>query len=1213
MRFRIISCLFFISALSSCQFFHQTLFEQLPANETGIAFANRITENDTMNILDFEYVYNGGGVGLGDFNNDGLQDVFFSGNQVSNRLYLNKGAMKFEDITQKAGIGNNGKWCSGVSVVDINNDGFLDVYVCATASKVAQKRENLLFVNQGVKNGVPIFKEMAKEYGVADDGHSTNSAFFDYDNDGDLDLYVLTNTIEKYPNAYRIKVRDGSSATTDRLYRNDYNADFKHGVFTNVSKEAGILIEGYGLGLNICDINRDGWKDIYVTNDYLTDDLLYINNQNGTFTDQAARYFKHTSNSAMGNDVVDMNNDGLADIIAVDMQPRDNVRKKTLGGPNNYQTYLNNDQYGYTYQYVRNTLQLNQGFVPSADPRKAEVKFSDIGLYANVAETDWSWTPSAVDFDNDGLRDLIVTNGFPRDVTDRDFMSFRMQSGTIASKEFTLGQLPVIKISNYAFRNKTENGNVIFEDVTKDWGMNIPSFSNGAVYGDLDNDGDLDYVVNNINDSAFVFKNNLREQKPDESNFLRIKFKGNLQNTNGLGAIVEIKYQTADTKTPTVQLYEHSPFRGYLSTVEAFAHFGLGKTATVDEVKISWPNGKQQTLKNVKSNQVLLVDMSHAKENTFIAKPSNVPKFVDITDSMRINYVHQENEFIDFNAQKLLPHKFSQYAPGVAVGDVNGDGLDDVFVGGSVQRKGVFFLQNQKGFQRADLLPETDTLKKEAEDMGLLLFDADGDGDNDLYVASGGVERPANHVSYQDRLYLNDGKGHFSLDSQALPPETVSGSCVKAADYDHDGDLDLFVGGRVEPGAYPKPVSSRILRNESPPAPRGGVKSPPVPGGGVNKKPPLGAGGLFTDVTAQIAPQLQNIGLICDALWTDTDNDGWPDLMLAGELMPLAVLKNDNGKKMTLVEVGLTSQVGFWNSLTAGDFDNDGDIDYVAGNVGPNGLLHANDQEPITVYAKDFNNDGLYDAIPMVYFPDQKGERKLVPFHGRDDVMKQFIQTRARFLLYHDFANATPTTLFKPEELKDALILKANELRSVYVENLGKNQFALRPLPMAAQLSCVFGMTTADTDNDGNLDVIMVGNDFGNELTAGRYDAFNGLVLKGDGKGNFVSENYAQTGFLVSGNAKGLATLRDVRGNELLVATQNRGTLRLFKPKASLKAVKLSSRDAYATIYFKNGKTRREEFYFGHSFLSQSGRWLSVGKDVKRVEVIETNGKKRIL
>jgi len=1167
-----------IAALSSCHFFHKTLFEQLPASKTGIAFVNRITENDTMNILDFEYIYNGGGVGLGDFNNDGLQDVFFSGNQVSNRLYLNKGNLQFEDVSQKAGINNGGKWCSGVSVVDINNDGLLDVYVNATVSKVAQKRENLLFVNQGVKNNVPVFKEMAKEYGVADDGHSTSSAFFDYDNDGDLDLYVLTNTIEQYPNAYRVKVADGSSATTDRLYRNDYNADLQHGVFTNVSKEAGILIEGYGLGLNICDINRDGWKDIYVTNDYLTDDLLYINNQDGTFNDQAARYFKHTSNSAMGNDVADINNDGLADVVAVDMQPRDNLRKKTLGGPNNYQMYLNNDQYAYTYQYVRNTLQLNQGEqIAGHTPI-----FSDIGLYANVAETDWSWTPSVVDFNNDGLRDLIITNGFPRDVTDRDFMSFRMQSGSVASKEYTLGELPVIKISNYAFKNKTENGNVVFEDATKDWGMAIPSFSNGAAYGDLDNDGDLEYVVNNINDSAFVFKNNLHEQNPDESNFLRLKFKGNAQNVNGLGAIVEIKYQMPDSKTTTTQLYEHSPFRGYLSTVEAAGHFGLGKTTTVAEVKIQWQNGKQQTIKNVKANQVLVVDMKNAKENIPSKAPQSV-QLLDVTDSMRMNYVHQENEFIDFNVQKLLPHKFSQYAPGVAVGDVNGDGYDDVYVGGSVQRKGVFFLQNSTGFQRADLLPQTDTLKKEAEDMGLLIFDADNDGDNDLYVASGGVERPAGHISYQDRLYLNDGKGRFALANQALPPETVSNSCVKAADYDHDGDLDLFVGGRVEPGAYPKPVSSMILRNDK---------------------------GKFVNVTTQIAPELQHIGLICDALWTDTDNDTWPDLLLAGELMPIILLKNTNGK-LQIVNAGLKDKIGFWNSLTAGDFDNDGDIDYVAGNVGPNGLLRANDQEPVTVYAKDFNNDGLYDAIPMVYFANEKGERKAVPFHGRDDLIKQFIQIRARFQLYADFARATPENMFKPEELKDALVLKVNWLSSSYLENLGNNQFSIRALPMAAQLSSVFGMTAADTDQDGNLDLLLVGNDFGNELTAGRYDAFNGLILKGDGKGNFSPQNCAQTGFFVPGNAKGLATLRDVLGNELFVATQNRGPLRLFKSKSRPKAMRLTPRDAYATLYLKNGKTRREEFYFGHSFLSQSGRWVSLDKAVKRVEITEINGRKR--
>ena len=621
-RFHLFALITFTGWLGmACNPSSKPLFTRLPADQTGVTFANRIIENDSFSIVHVEYIYNGGGVALGDFNNDGKTDVFFTGNQAQNRLYLNqtlpgRSDLKFTDITQTAGVSGAGKWCSGAALVDINNDGLLDIYVGATLNKSAQARENLLYVNQGLKNNidglpVPTFREMAKEYGIADDSHTTNAAFFDYDNDGDLDLYVLTDRIDEYPNVYRVKKNDGSSLNTDRLFRNDFDAKLGHPVFTNVSKQAGILHDGYGLGLNITDINRDGWKDVLVTNDYLSDDLLYINNHNGTFSEQAGQYFKHTSNTAMGNDVSDINNDGLMDIVAVDMMPRDNYRKKMLLGANNYQNYLNNEEYKYSYQVIRNTMQLNQG----PRPHSTAPAFSEISLLADVAETDWSWAPSVVDFDNDGYRDLLITNGFPKDVTDRDFMTFRAESGRVAGDAYTLAQIPVVKISNYAFRN---NGNLTFQDVTKDWGINTPSFSNGAAYGDLDNDGDLDYVVNNINDSAFVYRNNLMDNKPGKTSYLRIKFNGTAQNTMGIGAFVELHYRDADGKT-TQQVYEHSPYRGYLSTVEPVAHFGLGDLKTVDEVRIIWPglNGKparQQTLRNVAVNQVLTVRANDALE-----------------------------------------------------------------------------------------------------------------------------------------------------------------------------------------------------------------------------------------------------------------------------------------------------------------------------------------------------------------------------------------------------------------------------------------------------------------------------------------------------------------------------------------------------------------------------------------------------------------------
>jgi len=695
----------------SCKQEKRTLFTLLDPGSTSIKFSNRIFENDSVNIIDNEYVYNGGGVAIGDFNNDGLQDVYFTGNMVSNKLYLNKGEMHFNDVTSVSGATGEGRWCSGVALVDINNDNLLDIYVCATFKNDPVARTNMLYVNQGAnREGIPSFKEMATDYGIADTTQSTNAVFFDYDRDGDLDLYVLVDRLEPdhYPNKYKFTITDGSSPGTGRLYRNDWSDSLKHPVYSNVSKQAGILTEGYGLGVHIADINQDGWPDIYVTNDYISNDLLYINNKNGTFTDRAAEYLKHTSFSAMGNDIADINNDGLQDIIALDMLPEDNYRKKMMLNPNNYSFYINTREYKYQYQYVRNTMQLNMGFRPGADSVKHPV-FGDIAFYSGLSSTDWSWAPLVADFDNDGFRDVIITNGFPRDVTDHDFIAYRTNTKNYAPKEMLLEQIPAIKLRNYAFHN---NGDLTFSNVTDDWGIELPTFSNGAAYADLDNDGDLDYIVNNINDSAHVYKNNLEMNKGTGSHYLRIRLKNEKGNEEGLGTFVEIEYGEGKK-----QVHEQTPYRGYLSTMEPFIHFGLGKDSVVKNIKVTWPDGKIQSLNDIKANQILTIEKAN---NLSFASASNnnaQPLLRDVTSTFGISYLHPERDYIDFSVQKLLPHKFSQYGPAIAVGDINGDQLEDFFVSGSYGYSGKFFLQNPEGgFMEKNLQPDATMENKQQED-----------------------------------------------------------------------------------------------------------------------------------------------------------------------------------------------------------------------------------------------------------------------------------------------------------------------------------------------------------------------------------------------------------------------------------------------------------------------------------------------------------------
>jgi enediyne biosynthesis protein E4 len=1153
---------------------NKTLFKKINQDHHGIGFQNTIAETDSLNILTLEYIYNGGGVAIADFNQDGLSDIFFTANIVANRLYLNKGELRFEDVTERAGLMGEEKWRSGVAVADVNSDGWPDIYVCATVKRDSTKRINMLYIHQGLdKNGVPFFKDEATNYGLDYNGYSSGAAFLDYDNDSDLDLYILTNTIQKgIPTSYRQKINDGSTVNTDRLYRNNGN-----NTFTDVSTEAGIVHEGYGLGVAIADINQDGWPDIYVSNDYVTNDLLYLNNKNGTFTNAIDQCIKHQSQFSMGNDVADINNDGLPDIITLDMLPEGNLRRKTVIHSPNYTSYINNEKYGYGHQYTRNMLQLNNG----------NGTFSEIGQLAGIHQTEWSWSPLFADVDNDGFRDLLVTNGFPRDITDRDFGNFRNgPAGNIASIEFFLDSIPVVKVPNYAFKN---NGDLTFTDATQSWGMFEPSFSNGAAVADLDNDGDLDYVVNNINSEIFLYENTLYSAGEKESNtkhYLRIKLEGKEKNKlgnrsgneSGLGASVKIHYNHGK-----MQYAYHSVYRGYLSTVEDVIHFGLDTVSSVDTLVVEWPDGNRNTLFNVKADQVLKVSHKNAAPYTVNEQVDKaVPLLKEITAQTGIRYVHQEDDKIDFNLQRTIPHKFSQSGPGIAVGDINADGLDDFYVGGSAHHSGILYQQSKNGTFKSKELKKSKT--SDEEDQGALFFDSDNDGDQDLYVVSGTFEYPPDSEKHQDRLYNNDGNGNFTLNLAALPSTTSSGSCVRAADIDADGDLDLFVGGRIVPGQFPYPAENYLLVNED---------------------------GVFKNKISEWCPALQSVGMITDAIWTDVDSDNIVDLIVVGEFMPITVYKN-NGKQLSKTNSGLEGFSGWWNSIAGADFDSDGDVDFIAGNLGLNNYYKASPQTPIRVYASDLDGNNSVDAVLTCYLKSEQGDKKEFPIHFWDELNSQSPAFRHRFDFYKQYGKATIDKVLTEAERKKSLMLEANCTSSSYIENIGQGQFKISPLPILAQVAPVNGIITDDFNSDGHSDVLLVGNDYGNEVFSGRYDAFTGLVLLGDGHGNFKTIPSASSGFLVDKDAKALARLSRPE-KDVYLATQNRDSLKVFSKtnEVNTSIFKPNKLDVCANLLYTNGKKQRVEFYYGSGYLSQSTRQLRIPKDVEELIVYDSKGKSR--
>ena len=1071
--------------LIGCRNSPEPLFTKIDSRESGIHFANTLTPNDSLNAFTFTNFYNGGGVGVGDFNHDGRPDLFFTGNQESCRLYVNQTPaggpdFRFSDVTNAAGMRTDG-WCTGVSVVDVNQDGWDDVYVSVATHSTMRHSHNLLFVNQ--KTASPTFREEAALYGLDYAGYTTQAAFFDYDVDGDLDAFLLNTAPDlQNPNYLRPAVNDGTYPSTSRLLRNNGTGASGRPVFRDVSKEAGIRYEGLGLGVVVSDLNADGYPDLYCSNDFISSDILYLNNGDGTFRNSTRESLAHTSLYGMGVDAADLNNDGHMDLMQLDMLPQNNARQKQMLGGQDYdkKELSLKPQYGYQLQYMRNTLQINGG------SHNGVPVFSDLGLLAGVAQTDWSWAALLVDLDQDGHKDVFVTNGYRKNVTDRDFISFTEEFASFGTdqarqqqRDKLIQKIPELKLRNYAYRN---HGALIFEDVSAAWGLDELSYANGAAYADLDQDGDLDLIVNNIDDDASLFRNNSRQRL--KNGYLSVAFVGSGGNRAGIGATVTVWTGGGQ------QVMEHYPVRGYLSSVGMGLVMGLCTSPTADSVRVTWPGGLAETRYGVRANQRLVFRASDAK--LVSKRPEKQPDRLFSKLPNVLGFEHQESDFVDFKTTPALHKMLSRAGASVAVGDLNGDGRDDLAVGASYRGSAgaLFYGQSNGQFLRTDWMQNTPM-----EVGDILLFDADNDHDNDLLVVGGGNERPPGvNDAFQPVLYRND-RGHF-YPAPIIPGLLVSSQTARAIDYDRDGDLDVLIAGRQVPGQYPLPAQSYLLRNDR---------------------------GRFTDVTRQAAPDLVNLGLVCDAVRVDIDNDRDDDLVLVGEWMPLTVLENRNGVFRQTMPADLAASAamsGWWNCVAAGDFDGDGDADLLLGNEGLNTLYRASASEPIQISGKDFNDDGQFDPI-MGYFIN--GTQ--YPALPRDALNQQIIQFRRKFLRYQDYARADFDDLFSEKELRGAYRGQVSELRSCYAENRGKGptgkpEFNVRPLPLLAQQSPIFGLVVEDFDHDGNLDGLATGNFYANEANMGRQDASRGLLLKGDGRGGFVVLGPNKTGFSVTGDAR---------------------------------------------------------------------------------------------
>jgi hypothetical protein len=1041
----------------------------------------------------WDYVYNGAGVAVGDINNDGLSDIVFSGNQVADQLYLNQGNFKFKNIS--TGLKFEGKhgWSSGVTMADVNGDGWLDIYICKfEPSKDKSLRKNLLFIN----NHDLTFTERADEFGLGDTGFSVQASFFDMDNDGDLDCYVVNQPPSNNEDKKQDRLNPGPCGEyTDRLYRNDGNNKF-----TDVTLKAGIENCAYGLGMVVADINNDGWMDIYISNDYFISDYCYINQKDGTFKDFNKAYFKHQALYSMGVDVADFNNDGFSDVFTADMSAADHYRNKSNMPSMNTQRFADILAAGNNYQFMFNSLQVNNG----------NGTFSEIAQLAGVAQTDWSWSALWVDIDNDTRKDLFVTNGIKRDIRFVDGLnkvSELLATGKIKLSDI-LSSAPSQKLKNYAFHN---TGDYHFKNTADEWGFGAESFSSGMSYADLDNDGDLDLIVNNVDDAPFIFKNNSKQ------NYLRLKAHGLGANTFGYGAKATIYMEHPD-KLGTEggkekQTVELSPTRGFLSSSEPILHFGLAQITKIDSLIVSWGGGKTAKYTNIKANQVLDVFEKDARNPNI----SEILKISEIFKPQTLNteggvFKHKESEYNDFKKEILLPNKMSQMGPALTVGDVNNDGLQDFFIGGAAGQGSHLYVQQANGaFKQQDNL--TFDIDKGGEDVKAIFFDANGDGKQDLYVASGSNEFDANSPDLQDRLYINQGN-FFIQDVEALPKMPISTGAVCASDFDGDGDLDLFVGGMMQQQKYPYPTRSYLLQN--------------------NK-------GKFTDVTFQNAPDLANIGMVREAIWTDYDNDGDKDLMLVGEWMTIEIFENNKGKLTKANIKGLEKTRGMWHTVIENDFDGDGDMDYMVGNLGLNNKFKKDASKKFHIYSTDFDGNGTNDIV--LSKEDSKGN--LLPVRGRECSSQQMPFVAQKFPTFDNFAKAKLPEIYTPEKLNAALHYEMNEMGSIYIENKGKGNFEYKLLPTAAQISVISSFEMGDFDKDGKMDVLAVGNKYEAEVETARYDASIGVFLKGDGKGNFEAISPLKTGFSVDGNARIISKIK-IKGQNAVIISVNGGEIKMF-------------------------------------------------------------------